>query len=135
MKKRAKPGAREVILQVRPISLEHPWWLRDAELDEWLWASIDPYDPPGWSAGRDDDYKIDAIELWSQNGMTVEQYIESMKSEWLEEHGKEEADEIIVTNNTTEVVDVEFLEGDGYAWEFRILEVTTASAQVAVAAE
>ena len=120
MKKRAKPKAREVILLVRPVTdAKHPWWPAvDGLHAQALWpsppgyqyASIDPYDPPGWSAGLDNDYKIDSIELWKQTSLTIEQHIEGMKAEWLDEYGKDE-------------------NGDGYAWEFRIFEVTTTSAQ------
>lgn len=101
MKRRVEPEAREVILQVRPVAdAEHPWW---PKLEGWYrWASIDPYDPPGWSMGLDEDYAIDSIELWKQTKTTLDQHIEHMKSEWLEECGPDE-------------------EGDGFLWEFRVV--------------
>lgn len=102
-KKRQKPEHRKVIFQVRPDGEGPAWWpKRDGEF---AFVSIDPYEPPGWSIGDDDDYQIDSLELWEQMSTTLGDYLEHIKGEWNEEHGPDEDDE----------------DDKGFLWEFKVL--------------
>jgi hypothetical protein len=109
MKSRAKPGPRVAFLLVRPaLDEEHPWWPRrmreGTTPSEYAYAAIDPYDPPGWSSVIDgnDNFSIDAIELWKQTKLTLSEHIAAMQEAWLEEYGPDEED------------------GSGYRWEFLV---------------
>lgn len=102
---------RVVILQVRPkVANVRAGWptivsesVGDAELIEW--ASINPYDPPGWSIGVDQDCALHSCELFEE-GITIAEHIEFMKSEWYEENGPDD-------ESTEKEVE----------WEFQLLEV------------
>jgi hypothetical protein len=109
MKARAKPGPRVVFLLVRPaLDVDHPWWprrpLEGSLPTEYAYAAIDPYDPPGWSAVIDgeNDFSIDAIELWRQTKLTIDEHVSRMKETWLDEYGPDDDD------------------GSGYRWDFLI---------------
>jgi hypothetical protein len=96
-----------VLLQVRPADEGPCWWpKRDGQ---YAWASVDPYDPPGYQVGIDSDYRFDSIELWKELQVPVEEWIEHMKEEWLEEFGPIEEDE-------------EQEAEEGHAWEFKVIK-------------
>lgn len=98
------PEHVRVILQVRPAIEGHPSWPEAKSGGEYEWASIDPFDPPGWTLGTDQSCTLDSLELWEETGDTLDDHIEMMKGEWLGERGPDEDGE-----------------DEGYQWEFRLL--------------
>lgn len=85
-----RPKHRRVILLVRPVGKGPEGW--PSEDGEFAFASIDPFDPPGWTLGKDSDHEIDSIELWEDTDSTLDEHIEMMKEEWFSEHGPEDGE-------------------------------------------
>lgn len=102
------PEHVRVIMQVRPAVDGHPSWPKassSGESDGIPWASMDPFDPPGWTIGEDESYTLDSLELWEETGATLDEHIEMMKEYWIAERGPSEDGE-----------------DEGYQWEFKVLQ-------------
>lgn len=82
---RKSPEECLATLLVKPSGEGAPvWWPKDE--DGYIFVSIDPRDPPGWSAGIDPAYEFDSTEVWIEFQATIEEHVEELKEEWLDEH-------------------------------------------------
>ena len=117
-RKKKKPKViedRTVIVQGRPDGAGPGWWPRFE--DELAFVVLDPYDPPSWSisVADDEEYQINSVHLWKETELELPEFIEHLKSEWMEEHGPEDAEE------GEEI----------YEWEFQVVSLEEESDQCA----
>lgn len=77
---------RPILLTVKPeAGNDVEWWPKYD--GEYIWCSMDPFDPPGWSIGEDEEMIFSTDQVWNDLQLTGDEFMEYLKEEWHEERG------------------------------------------------
>jgi len=80
---------RPILMTVKPtrrnFETDASWW--PSYDGEPKWCSMDPYDPPGWTIGEDEEMIFSTDQVWADLGLTGDEFMEYLKEEWIEERG------------------------------------------------